>query len=112
MDVLKSLAWLAVGGPLHIIAHETGHWLAARAVGIPLKAFKVGFWHGCVTPDYERAPDDPWRWAVVAAAGPAVNIASAAALLWAGTWLCTLIAVGALCAGCRTGVNFRRGGCG
>ncbi len=62
---LKSLAWLAVGGPLHILAHETGHWLAARAAGIPLKAFKVSFWHGGVTPDYERAPDDPWRWALV-----------------------------------------------
>jgi membrane-associated protease RseP (regulator of RpoE activity) len=93
-------ALVVVGVLASVAAHEAGHLLAARAVGVRGQEYFVGFgprlWsthRGGVEYGVKAIPlggyvklvdEDgaaPWRKAVIAIAGPAVNLALALALL-------------------------------
>jgi Zn-dependent protease len=67
---------------LSVLAHELGHALVARALDLPVTAVTV-FHLGGMT-QLGRDPDDPRDEALVAAAGPLVNLLVAGGLLLAG----------------------------
>jgi len=71
----RATVWFAsavVAGPLTILAHELGHFLAGLAFNHP----QVVLHYASVTSDAVRAGYPPWQLATVAAAGPVVTVAT------------------------------------
>lgn len=62
-----------------VLVHELAHAVAARATGTPARAIVLDVWGGHTAFDRESA--GPWRSVLVAAVGPAANLALALAVL-------------------------------
>jgi Zn-dependent protease len=65
---------------LSVLAHEIGHCAMAQAFGVPAERVVLTWLAGHSA--FEREPGTPRRMALVALAGPAVNIALAAVAWW------------------------------
>ena len=84
---VRTAAGLAACTYLSIAGHELGHAAAARAAGADVHRLTVNALGGWT--EYDRAGATPGREALIAAAGPAVNVAlalTAAALSQVGGW--------------------------
>lgn len=64
-------AWLVVSIFVAVVGHESGHALAARALGFRVHRIVATLWGGHTA--YDATGATPWRTALVALAGPAVN---------------------------------------
>lgn len=76
---------LAIGLVLLLLAHEVGHWLAARAVGIPVSAPLFIPFVGAVI-RLRRQPADSKTGADIALGGPAMGVLSSLGCLIAYFW--------------------------
>ncbi|MBR7742285.1 site-2 protease family protein [Phycicoccus sp. BSK3Z-2] len=74
---LAYAVWLVVGIFVAVLGHEAGHALVARALGFRVHRIVATLWGGHTS--YDATGATPWRTALVALAGPAVNGALAAA---------------------------------
>ena len=63
----------ALAAALALLLHECGHLLAARWLGCPITEVEITPWGGLMTlEEMESVP--PWRWFLLAAAGPLCSL--------------------------------------